>query len=57
MEYHYTSIRMAKIEKEKAPYIPTLDEHVEQLEILHITGRNANGTATLEKNLGSLLKS
>ena len=57
MKYHYTPIRMAKIEKEKNPDISTADddEHVEQLELLYITGRNAKWYSRFRKNFGGFL--
>lgn len=48
IQYHYTSIRRAKM---KIVTIPNVNEAAEKLDLSHIVDKNVNDTATLENTL------
>lgn len=52
MTYHYTLIRMAKI---NAMTIPSAEKYVEQLELSYIIGRNVKWHNHSGKHLGHFL--
>lgn len=48
IQYHYTSIRRAKM---KIVTIPNVNEAAEKLDLSHIVDKSVNDTATLENTL------